>query len=200
MSATAPVRRLTEAEYLAFERKAEVKHEFFDGEVFAMAGASPSHSRIASDLLITLGNSLRGKPCQPYNSDLRIKVELTGLITYPDLSVICGSLEFAPGTEDTVVNPTALFEVLSDSTEAYDRGNKFLNYQHILLLREYLLVSQHKPRIEQFIRGERGQWIWRVAEGMESTLTMPSLETTLALADVFANVVFKPAPVRAVNA
>ena len=197
MAATAPARRLTEAEYLDFERKADAKHEFFGGEFFAMAGGSPAHSLIATNIAGELRNSLKGRSCRPYNSDLRIKVELTGLITYPDVSVICGPLQFAPGTEDTVINPTALFEVLSDSTEAYDRGNKFLNFQRIASLREYALVSQQEARIELFVRGEAGQWTWRVAEGKESTLSLPSLEITLALSEVFANVEFQPAQVRA---
>ena len=194
MPATAPVRRLTEAEYLDFERKADVKHEFFDGEIFAMAGGSPARSRIATDLVIALGNKLRGQPCQPYNSDLRHKVELTGLITYPDVSVICGPLDLVPGTDDTVTNPTLLVEVLSPSTEAYDRGKKFHNYQRIPSLREYLLVSQHETRIEQFVRGDAGQWTWRVADGMDATLLLPSLGITLELGEVFSQVEFTPEP------
>lgn len=190
MPATTPVQRLTEAAFLELERKAEVRHEFFDGEMFAMAGGSPAHSRIATDCLIALGSRLKGKPGRPYNSDLRHKVELTGLITYPDVSVICGPLEFAPGTDDTVINPTLLIEVLSQTTEAYDRGRKFLNYQRIQSLREYLLISQYEPRIEQFIRGEGGQWTWRVTEGMEAVAELPSLGISLPLAEVFAGVEF----------
>lgn len=194
MPATAPVRRLTEAEYLDFERKADVKHEFFDGEMFAMAGGSPAHSLISLNVGAELRNRLKGKPCQAYNNDLRIKIELTGLITYPDLSVICGPLEFTPGTRDTVINPTLLVEVLSPSTEAYDRGKKFHNYQRIPSLREYLLVSQHEARIEQFVRGEAGQWTWRVADGMDATLLLPSLGITLELGEVFTRVEFAPEP------
>ncbi|MCP5520381.1 MAG: Uma2 family endonuclease [Verrucomicrobiales bacterium] len=194
MAVPATAQPMTEVEFLAFERGSDLKHQFFDGEVFAMSGGTPTHSRIASNFMITLGNRLWGKACQPYNSDLRIKVALTGLITYPDLSVICGPLEFAAGTNDTVVNPTLLVEVLSDSTEAFDRGRKFLNYQRIPSLREYLLVSQHEPRIEQFVRGEAGQWTWRLAEGMEASLLLPSVDVTLVLQDVFAQVEFTPQP------
>lgn len=185
---------MTEVEFLAFERESDLKHQFFEGEVFAMSGGTPAHSRIASNFMITLGNRLWGKACQPYNSDLRIKVALTGLITYPALSVICGPLEFAADTNDTVVNPTLLVEVLSDSTEAFDRGRKFHHYQRIPSLREYVLVSQHEPRMERFVRGAAGEWTWREAEGMEASLALPSVDVTLALADVFAQVEFTPPP------
>jgi len=115
-------RRLTEAEYLEIERAADFKSEFFGGEMFAMAGGTPQHSLIATNLAREFGNRLKSSHCLPYNADLRIKVETTGLCTYPDLSVICGQLQFAEGTDDTVLNPTLLVEVLSPSTEAYDRG------------------------------------------------------------------------------
>ncbi|MCP5517567.1 MAG: Uma2 family endonuclease [Verrucomicrobiales bacterium] len=194
MPVPAKAQHMSEVEFLAFERESDLKHQFFEGEVFAMSGGTPAHSRIASNFMITLGNRLWGKACQPYNSDLRIKVALTGLITYPGLSVICGPLEFAAGTNDTVVNPTLLVEVLSDSTEAFDRGRKFHHYQRIPSLREYVLVSQHEPRMEQVVRGAAGEWTWREAEGMEASLALPSVDVTLALTDVFAQVEFTPPP------
>jgi len=131
-----------------------------------------------------------------YTSDLRLKVETTGLFTYADVSVVCGLLQYAAGTDDTVVNPKVIIEVLSDSTEAYDRGKKFENYRQISTLCEYLLVSQKEPRIEQFIRQENGQWLLREVAGLDATLAVPSLEIPLALAEVFANVQFTPAPMR----
>jgi len=132
----------------------------------------------------------------PYNADLRIKIEATGLYTYPDLSVICGSLQFAQGTDDTVVNPALLVEVLSDSTEAYDRGKKFEHYRQIPTLQEYLLVSQKEPRIEQFIRQPDGRWLLNEAAGLDASLELPSLRITLSLAEVFAKVNFVRAPIR----
>src|SRR5437867_4399511 len=174
-----PVKRLTETEYLELERRAEFKSEFFEGEVFAMSGGTPLHSQIATNLAAEFRNQLKGKRCVPYNSDLRLKVEATGLITYPDLSVACGPLQFAAGTDDTVVNPTVIVEVLSDSTEAYDRGRKFENYRQMPSLREYLLVSQKQPRIEQFLRQSSGQWLLREAAGMDDTLPLPSLDIVL---------------------
>jgi Uma2 family endonuclease len=190
------VRHLTEAEYLAIERAAEFKSEFFDGEMFAMAGGSPMHSLIATNLASEVRTRLRGRPCVPFNSDLRLKIMATGLHTYPDLSVVCGPLEFADQEEDTIINPTLLAEVLSDSTEGYDRGKKFEHYRQIPTLREYLLVSQKEPRIEQFVRGDDGEWRLREAAGMEAEIQLPSLQITLPLAEVFAQVKFEAASLR----
>jgi Uma2 family endonuclease len=188
LAQTAP--RLSEAEYLAIERAAEFKSEFFDGEMFAMAGGTFEHAVIGTNLLAELSNQLRGRPCVAANSDLRIKVEETGLLTYPDASVICGEPEFVAETDDTVLNSTVIFEVLSDSTEAYDRGRKFENYQRIPTLREYLLVSQHEPRIEQFIRQENDDWLLRAASGLNAAIELASGGIQVRLAEVFLNVRF----------
>jgi len=196
MSVAESARRFTETEYLELERRAEFKSEFFEGEVFAMSGGTPLHSQIATNLAAEFRNQLKGKRCVPYNSDLRMKVQATGLVTYPDLSVACGPLQFAAGTDDTVVNPTVVVEVLSDSTEAYDRGRKFENYRRMPSLREYLLVSQKEPRIEQFVRQESGQWLLQEAVGWDAALSLPSLGITISLAEVFAGVEFVPSPIR----
>ena len=196
MSSPGPFRRLTEAAYLKIERAAEFKSEFFDGEMFAMAGGSPQHSLIATNLAREFGNRLMSSQCVPYNADLRIKVETTGLCTYPDLSVICGPLKFAEGTDDTVVNPTLLLEVLSDSTEAYDRGKKFEHYRQISTLQEYLLISQKEPRIEQFIRQPDGRWLLNESAGREASVHLPALRITLSLSEIFAKVTFVPTPIR----
>jgi len=196
MGVPEPIHRLTEAEYFERERLADYKSEFFDGEIFAMSGGTPPHSQIAANAIRVLGNQLSGLPWVVYTSDLRLKVEASGLLTYPDFSVICGPLQFAEGTDDTVVNPTLVGEVLSDSTEAYDRGKKFENYRQMLSLLEYLLISQKEPRIEQFSRQKDGSWILRDAVGLEATIHLPSLEVTLALGDVFAGVKFAPGSFR----
>jgi Uncharacterized protein conserved in cyanobacteria len=195
MSLPQTSRRLTEAEYLEIERAAEFKSEFYDGEMFAMAGGT-QHSLIATNLAREFGNRLRDHPSTVYNSSLRIKIEATGLLTYPDLSVICCSLQFAEGTDDTVVNPTVLVAALSNSTEAYDRGRKFEHYRQIPTLQEYLLVSQIEPRIEQFVRQSDGRWLLNEAAGMEKKLELPSLKITIALSEIFAKVNFVPAPIR----
>jgi len=196
MSLPQPSRRLTEAEYLEIERAAEFKSEFYDGEMFAMAGGTLQHSLIGTNLGREFGNRLGNHRCVPYNADLRIKVEATGLLTYPDLSIICGPPQFADGTDDTVVNPTVLVEVLSSSTEAYDRGRKFEHYRQIPTLQEYLLVSQTEPRIEQFIRQPDGRWLLNEAAGIDKKLDLPSLKITISLSEIFAKVNFVPTPIR----
>jgi len=182
--------RLTEAEYLAQERGAPFKSEFHDGEMFAMAGGSPMHSLIAGNLIRALGNRLEGRGCLTFTSDLRVKVEMTGLNTYPDVSVVCGELRFADAEQDTLVNPTLIAEVLSDATEGYDRGEKFEHYRRIATLRAYLLVSQRKPSLELFLRNDDGQWSLREASGVESSLEIPPLHISLSAREVFANVTF----------
>jgi Uma2 family endonuclease len=196
MALTQPIRRLSESEYLDLERRAEFKSEFYDGEIFAMSGGSRWHSLIAANITRELGHALKGRPCLVFESNLRVKVEATGLHTYPDVSVICGRQSFVDGEMDTLTNPMVIVEVLSESTEAYDRGKKFEHYRQIPSLREYLLVSQKEPRLEQFIRQESGDWLLHETAGLDATLTLPALEVTLALAEVFANVEFSPAPIR----
>jgi Uma2 family endonuclease len=195
MGMAQPVHKLTEAEYLELERNAQTKSEFFGGEMLAMSGGTRWHSLISMNVGCALGNQLKVRACGcvAFDSNLRVKVLATGLYTYPDLIVACGKHEFVDEEQDTLTNPTVLFEVLSDSTEAYDRGAKFENYRRIPSLKEYVLVSQKAPHIEQFIRQEAGQWLLREAKGMEGTLTLPSLGVTLALSEVYANVEFRPA-------
>jgi Uma2 family endonuclease len=188
--------RLTEAEYLRIERAADFKSEFFDGEMFAMAGGSLEHSLIATNIAGEFRSRLKGRDCIAFNADLRIKIETTGLNTYPDLSIICGPAQLVEGSNDTATNPTVIVEVLSDSTEAYDRGKKFEHYRQIPTLREYILVSQEEPRIEQFIRQEDGRWILSEASGLETSLDVPSLGIAVALREIFANVKFVPTPIR----
>lgn len=197
MGLAQPVARLTAQEYLEIERAAPTKSEFFDGEMFAMAGGSPRHSRIGTNVTAEFGNKLRGKKCVPYNADLRILIERTGLFTYPDLSVICGPLQFGAG-DDTVTNPTLLVEVLSPSTEAYDRGQKFLHYRQIPSLQEYLLVSQSEPLLELFTRQSGGEWVLRQASGLAARLEIPTLEIAIELAEIYAGVEFPESQLRVV--
>ena len=187
---------LTPVEYLTIERAAPTKSEFYDGEMFAMAGGTAVHSLIGTNVTGEFGNKLRGKKCVPYNADLRIQVQTTGLFTYPDLSVLCGPLQFADGTDDTVTNPTLLVEVLSPSTEAYDRGQKFLHYRQIPSLQAYLLVSQHEPLLELFVRQDGNKWSLREATGLAAQLEIPSIETTVSLAEIYAGVTFPPQHLR----
>src|SRR5260221_1576485 len=168
--------RLSESDYLRFEREAETRSEYFDGEVFAMAGGTRSHSLIQTNLAGELRDLLKDSDCVAYNTDLRLKVEATGLLTYPDVSVVRGEQRFLDEEEDTLLNPTVIIEVLSDSTEAYDRGKKFESYRQIPTCREYLLVSQKEPRIEQFIRQPNGEWTLKEAAGLSAEIELASLE------------------------
>lgn len=157
---TEPARKLkfTFAEYLAMEAASATKHEYLDGEIYDMAGGTPDHSGLAANVIGELRAALRGRPCRVFTSDLRVRVLATGLGAYPDATVICGSFEADPEDENTATNPVVLVEVLSDSTEAYDRGEKFAHYRRIPSLRDYVIVSQHHPLIEHYTRNDDGTW------------------------------------------
>ena len=180
---------LSSAEYLRIERAARYRSEFFRGEMFAMAGGSPKHSRLKTNVLTELNNRLKGKPCAPFDSDLRVRCR-TGLYTYPDASVICGELEFDDEHKDTVLNPTLIVEVLSKTTEAYDRGKKFDHYRTIPALREYVLVSQDEPMVQRFLRNDDDTWTLTAVSGLERSLMLNSIGVELPLAEVFDRVDF----------
>jgi Uma2 family endonuclease len=188
--------RLSEADYLRLERQSETRSEYFDGEMFAMAGGTRARSLIATNLLAALSNRLRTTDCAVYNVDMRVKVEATGLLTYPDVSVACGEQRFLGEQEDTLLNPILIIEVLSDSTEAYDRGKKFEHYRQLPSCREYLLVSQKEPRIEQFIRQANGEWTLKEAGDIRAEIHLPSLQVVLPLSEVFSKVQFTPGRLR----
>ena len=185
---------LAVGEYLAIERAAEFKSEFVNGEMLAMSGGTAPHARVATNLTIALGVRLRGGSCSVFNSDLRVNVSATGLYTYPDITVVCGELRLADdGHNDTLFNPTVLVEVLSPSTEAYDRGAKFAHYQRIDSLREYVLVAQDRPRVERYTRRQEAdpnEWLLTVATGLDSKLTLPALGLELPLAEIYDGVDF----------
>jgi Uma2 family endonuclease len=182
--------RITPAEFLRLERRALERHEFHDGLVFAMAGGDPRHSRIKTNLITALGTRLRKNRCLPYDSDLRIGIPAAKVFTYPDASVICGPLEFHDEVEDTVTNPVILFEVLSPSSAAYDRGKKFSIYRQIPSLREYVLVSQDVPVVEQFVRQEDRSWMHLVSMEMKASIRLSSIDLELPLSDLYENVDF----------
>jgi Uma2 family endonuclease len=178
---------LTPAEYLAFERAAEYKHEYVGGRVYAMTGASREHNVITINVLASLHAQLCGRPCETYPSDMRVKVSETGMYTYPDVVVACGEPAFEDASVDTLLNPTAIVEVVSPSTEAYDRGEKFAHYRRLASLREYVLVAQDRVRVEHYVRrGE--QWLLTELAGLDATLPLESLGCALALADVYERV------------
>ena len=175
---------MTYAEYLAFEEKSVEKHEFLNGEVFAMAGGTIEHAALAAAVSNALSNAVRDRPCRVYSSDLRVRIRATGLTTYPDVSVVCGQAEVDAEDRCAIVNPLLVIEVLSDSTEAYDRGEKAAHYRHLPSLREYVLVSQHRPRIEVFRRNEAGRWeLYEYESGSHAELA--SVGCTIAVDEVY---------------
>lgn len=162
-----PVARMSYSEYLALEVSGGAKHEYVNGEVFAMAGGTIAHGALTVAIGTALSNALRGRSCRVLSSDVRVRVKATGIATYPDVSVVCTKLEVDPDDEHGVLNPSLIVEVLSDSSEAYDRGAKAAHYRRIPSLREYVLVSQREPLIEVYRRNERGNWEL-VAEARQS--------------------------------
>ncbi|CAN5256020.1 Uma2 family endonuclease [soil metagenome] len=184
-----PKTLLTEEEYLVIERQARFRSEFHEGEMFAMAGASRRHNRIVTNIVTRLDNQLRERPCNVYSSDMRVKVSSTGLFTYPDLVVTCGEEMFADHEQDILLNPLVIFEVLSDSTEAYDRGKKFEHYQSIDSLSTYVLVAQHARRIERYVRQEDGRaWTYTEAHEADAVVRVEAILCDLKLEDVYAKV------------
>ena len=188
---TLTVTHVTPEEYLAAERLSETRSEYIDGGVFPMPGGSVNHNQISINLAIELGAQLRTRPSRVFGMDLKVRMPDSRKFFYPDLVVVCDELQFHDDQKDVILNPDLVIEVLSPSTEAFDRGAKFRDYQTIESLKEYLLVSQGKPLIEQYIRNDDGEWRYRAAEGLESCLTLPSIECTLNLGAVYDKVDFK---------
>lgn len=172
-------------EYLAFERRSEEKHEYLAGEAFAMTGASREHNLIVTNVVAELRQQMKGRPCQVYPNDMRVKVDASGLYTYPDVAVVCGEARFEDEQVDTLLNPTLIVEVLSDSTEAYDRGEKFEHYRKLPSLAEYLLIAQDRPHVEQYVRQADGHWLLAEWHGREATARLPSIDAALALVEVY---------------
>lgn len=173
------------AEFLAFEEKSLTKHEWLDGVVYDMSGGTIDHAGLKTRVTFLLSLQLEGKRCGVFDSDLAIRILATGLFTYPDASVVCGFLETDPENKNAVTNPKVLVEVLSDSTEAYDRGKKFAHYQRIPSLAEYVLVSQHEPCIEVFRRRADGTWGPAEKYLAGQTATLKSIECELPVDRVY---------------
>lgn len=178
----------TPEEYLAAERRSEVKSEYPAGEILATVGASRRHNLITSNIIRVLGNQLLDSPCNVYPSDMRVKVSPIGKYTYPDVSVACEEEQFDDEEKDTLLNPVVIIEVLSESTEASGRGRKFDHYQYIESLTEYLLVSQDPYRVEQYVRQGAREWKYSDHRAAESVLKISVIGCELALKDVYAKV------------
>jgi Uma2 family endonuclease len=176
---------LSPEEYLALERKAEFKSEYMDGVVYAFVGGSPRHNLIVANIIITLGGQLKGRPCRVYPSDLKVRTPNSTRFFYPDVSVVCGDDEIADDEQNVILNPTMIVEVSSESTAAFDRGKKFLSYQQIGSLQEYLLVSQDELLVEGYARQGNATWLYTKVTGLEGTLTLPSVNCELPLKDIY---------------
>jgi len=182
----------TPEQYLELERKALYKSEYVNGHIFAMSGASRPHNLIAGNVFGELRPQLRGRPCEAYVSDMRVKVSPTGLYTYPDIAVVCGEILLDDAHNDTLLNPVVLIEVLSPSTEAYDRGEKFAHYRRLASLQEYVLIAQDKVRVEHFKR-QGDQWVLTEISDIEGVLRLPAIECQVTLKDIYERVEFPSA-------
>lgn len=185
-----PRTKVTVEEYLAMERASQEKHAYFDGEIYLMAGGTGNHNAIQMNTGASLVAMLRKRPCITYGSDQRVQVNDTGLYTYPDITVVCDPPLWTDNRHDTLLNPVLIFEVLSPSTEGYDRGRKFQHYRALESLQEYVLIAQDQPRIERYLRQTDGQWLYADAAGMDASIELASIGCTLALADVYDKIDF----------
>jgi Uma2 family endonuclease len=187
---TQPDARLTPEEYLRIERAAEWKSEYLDGEMFARAGASLQHTLITGNLVRELGNQLHEGPCTVSPTDLRVATDRRRHYTYPDVVVVCDPPQFVDGQQDTITNPTLIAEVLSESTEKYDRGAKFERYRSVPSLAEYLLVSQDRVHIELYTRQASGAWVLREWNDPAAEIDLSSPQCRLKIAEIYAKVTF----------
>ena len=179
-------------EYLRLERQSEYKSEYVNGQIFAMTGASRKHNLITTNISSSVHTQLKGRPCEVYSVDMRVKVRATGLYTYPDVVVACGEPEFEDDFIDTLLNPTLLVEVLSPSTERYDRIAKSSYYRTIDSLAEHLLVAQDEIRVEQYVKQSDGQWLLFEYLTIDSRAPLPSIDCSLLLSEVYDRINFDP--------
>lgn len=186
-----PTPLLTPTEYLKIERAAEFKSEFFRGEMFAMAGASRRHNQVVSNIIREIGNALKDGPCEIYPSDLRVRVSATGLYTYPDATIVYGESQFEDDQLDTLINPTVVFEVLSESTESYDRGTKVSHYRKLPSVKEYVLIAQDRASVECYVRQESGGWLLQEATSLDEVARFESVDIDIPLSEIYRNVDFK---------
>ncbi len=187
---TVPNNFMNDAEYLAFERSSEIRHEYYRGQVFAMAGATANHSWITDSLIVAFRQRLSDDGCRPYSRDMRVYIEGSGLYTYPDVVIACPP-QFKDDRTDTLVNPRVVIEVLSPSTEDYDRGKKFDLYRQSPTLDQYILVAQDAPRVISFVRQSDGvAWLMNPLDGLHADLDFPSLAIRIPLSEIFRGIDF----------
>jgi Uma2 family endonuclease len=181
---------VTEDEYLAFEQESEGKHEFSDGEIIAMTGASSNYSIITINTSYRLYDQLMQESCIVHSSDMRVQVNKASAYRYPDVTIVCGEPDFADTTPESLKNPTVLIEVLSESTQMIDRGKKLWEYRQIESLQEYVIIWQDTPRVERYLRHEDGEWLYKDVSDLEASLELLSIDCVLELQDVYRRVEF----------
>lgn len=190
-------RRYTLDEYFQLEHASEVKYEYWQGEVFAMSGASPAHVQVQVNLITMLRSQLRGRPYRIFSSDMRLKVPSYPPYRYPDLSALCGQPVFEVlGGLEVLTNPTLIVEILSPTTEAFDRGDKFTYYKSIPSFVEYLLIAQHRPHVGQYMKQSQDVWEYREWNSLEAVLHLPALACDVALDELYQDIAFPPPPAR----
>jgi Uma2 family endonuclease len=189
MSSAALKTRYTREEYLAMERKAAFKSEYLNGFITAISDASREHNRIAGNVYHKISDQLENRPCEAFISDLRVCVSSTGLYTYPDVIIVSGNAEFQDDEVDTLLNPTVIVEVLSPTTESYDRGAKFAHYRRLPSLKEYVLVAQSHVLVERYTR-QGDDWVFSALDDLDGTLKLVSINCSVPLRDIYARVSF----------
>ena len=188
-----PIPFLSEEQYLALDREAEVRSEYHDGQMYAMSGGTAAHSMIGLNITAELRQALRGKPCRPVNNDLRVRIPKTRSYVYPDAMVLCGAADRLAGKNDIVDSPHLIVEVLSPSSEKFDRGAKFALYKTLASCHEYMLVSQDEPLVELFSR-RPGGWFLTEAHGLDASIRIESLELAIPLAGIYERVALPEPP------
>lgn len=193
MAATLPKNYITVEEYLAAEEISEIKHEYYDGEIFAMAGGSEQHDLLAGNTFANLHSQLRGRQCNVHTSDMMVKTQqVKPIYSYPDITVVCGKTKFENEKRRIVLNPSLIVEVLSPSTEGYDRGAKFESYRSIPSFQEYILIAQDRIYIEHHIRQPDGSWNFTEHHNLTDEITLPTIDCSLSLSDIYESVELQP--------
>ncbi len=181
---------LTEKEYLAVERTAEIKSEFFQGEMFGLAGTTVRHNAIVNNVVLRIGSKLKKTNCSFYTLDIKVKIQKSGLYTYPDFMAVCGEPQFIDEEKDVIINPVLIVEVLSPSTEQYDRTTKFSHYRKIETLNEYILIAQESARVEQFVKLKNEQWVYSEYKSLSQSISFHSIQQKLSLNKIYSGIVF----------
>ncbi len=187
---SAALKIITQEEYLLFERESLEKHEYYQGEITLMAGASFSHNRVNENLSVEVGSFLKRKTCQSFSRDMRVHIPKDSYYTYPDLVIVCGKMELLDGEEDTLLNPSVIFEVLSKGTADYDRGGKFERYRSIESFREYILIDSRRVRVEVWRKNEQNLWtLIQETSNLKDYIEIKTIEASILIEDVYSQTV-----------